>query len=109
LEGRLAGQLTLYENDKTIANAAEQAMANYSFSQTKGNQSEPETLEYILKRLKVNASLGLVNSQPMIVMDRVIATKDSLTLIKEMEFPYNVVERRAVEKEYFDETRRILI
>lgn len=68
-----------------------------------GNQSEPETLEDILKRLKVDASLELVDSQPMIVMDRGIATKDNLALIKESEFPYIVVERRAVEKEYVDE------
>ena len=68
-----------------------------------GSQSEPETLEDILKRLKVDASLELVNSHPMIVMDRGIATKDNLALIKEMEFPYIVVERRAVEKEYVSE------
>jgi len=68
-----------------------------------GNQSEPETLKDVLDRLKIDASLELVEQVPMIVMDRGIATKDNLTLIKEMEFPYIIVERRAVEKEYIDE------
>lgn len=39
----------------------------------------------------------------MIVMDRGIATKDNLILIKKKEYPYIVVERRAVEKEYIHE------
>lgn len=68
-----------------------------------GNQSEPETLEDVLKRLQTDTSSELLDDQPMIVMDRGIATKDNLTLIKEMAFPYIVVERRAVEKEYEDE------
>lgn len=68
-----------------------------------GNQSEPETLEEILDRLDTDASLDLMNSRPMIAMDRGIATKDNLVLIKEKEFPYIVVERRAVEKEYKEE------
>lgn len=74
------------------------------FSQIyKGNQSEPETLEDTLKRLQTDASFDLVDEAPMIVMDRGIATKDNLTLMKDMEFPYIVVERRAVEKEYIAE------
>ncbi|MEQ6391347.1 IS1634 family transposase [Bacillaceae bacterium S4-13-58] len=68
-----------------------------------GNQSEPETLEDILERLNTDASLDLLNDRPMIAMDRGIATKDNLVLLKEKEFPYIVVERRAVEKEYKDE------
>ncbi|MDY0406510.1 hypothetical protein P5G51_015075 [Virgibacillus sp. 179-BFC.A HS] len=35
LEGRLAGQVTLFEEEKEIAEAAESAMANYSFNQKK--------------------------------------------------------------------------
>lgn len=74
------------------------------FSQIyEGNKSEPETLQDILERLKKEASLELADRHPMIVMDRGIATKDNLALIKEMEFPYIVVERRAVEKEYVKE------
>lgn len=77
------------------------------FSQIyEGNQSEPETLEDILTRLDADAGLELVNHQPMIVMDRGIATKDNLAMIKEKEYPYIVVERRAVEKEYVDEFAR---
>ncbi|MDC3418756.1 IS1634 family transposase, partial [Aquibacillus sp. 3ASR75-54] len=74
------------------------------FSQIyEGNKSEPETLEDILKRLEKDASFELTDTRPMIAMDRGIATKDNLVLIKEMGFPYIVVERRAVEKEYVDE------
>jgi len=68
-----------------------------------GNQSEPETLQDIMKQLKTDASFETLDKQPMIVMDRGIATKDNLILIKEMKFPYIVVERRAVEKEYINE------
>lgn len=57
-----------------------------------GNQSEPETLEDVLKNLGKDASLELLDDQPMIVMDRGIATKDNLALIKDMEFPCIVVE-----------------
>ncbi|MFZ3170672.1 MAG: hypothetical protein WA118_01595 [Carboxydocellales bacterium] len=37
---------------------------------------------------------------PTIVMDRGIATKDNIALLKDKEYPYIVVERRAVEQEY---------
>lgn len=74
------------------------------FSQIyEGNKSEPETLKDILERLNKDASLEMAGNLPMIAMDRGIATKDNLKLIKEMEFPYIVVERRAVEKEYVEE------
>jgi transposase len=74
------------------------------FSQIyEGNKSEPETLKDILEHLKVDASLEMAGNLPMIAMDRGIATKDNLELIKNMEFPYIVVERRAVEKEYVAE------
>lgn len=33
-------------------------------------------------------------------MDRGIATKDNIALLKDKEYPYIVVERRAVEQEY---------
>ncbi|WP_019412409.1 IS1634 family transposase [Paenisporosarcina sp. TG20] len=69
-----------------------------------GNQSEPETLTDILEQLTIESSHTLLKGQrPMIVMDRGIATKDNLLLIKEMDYPYIVIERRAVEKEYVQE------
>ncbi|MFZ3591902.1 IS1634 family transposase, partial [Bacillus sp. DJP31] len=68
-----------------------------------GNQSEPETLKDILTCLQTDAPHELWDNRPMIVMDRGIATKDNLALIKELGYPYIVVERRAVEKDYIDE------
>jgi len=41
--------------------------------------------------------------RPTIVMDRGIATKDNMLLLKKNEYPYIVVERRAVEKDYVSE------
>ena len=71
------------------------------FSQIyKGNQSEPETLEKILDRLYSAGDTLFKETLPTIVMDRGIATKDNIALLKEKEYPYIVVERRAVEKEY---------
>jgi transposase len=75
------------------------------FSQIyKGNQSEPPTLEEILERLYVTDEPQLFqNERPTIVMDRGIATKDNIELLKDKKYPYLVIERRAVEKDYLDE------
>ena len=74
------------------------------FSQIyKGNQSEPETLEEILKRLYVEDETLFIETRPTIVMDRGIATKKNLELLKAKQFPYIVVERRATEKDYAQE------
>lgn len=74
------------------------------FSQIyKGNQSEPETLEEILKRLYVENETLFKETLPTIVMDRGIATKKNLELLKEKHYPYIVVERRATEKDYAQE------
>lgn len=74
-----------------------------------GNQSEPETLSDILNRLYKQDELDLFGHvRPTIVMDRGIATKDNILLLKKNEYPYIVVERRAVEKDYvaeFTETK----
>jgi transposase len=73
-----------------------------------GNQSEPETLEAVLDRLAVQHSGILPLYLPTIVMDRGIATKENLALLKEGGYPYLVVERRPVAKEYvqdFQNTR----
>lgn len=68
-----------------------------------GNKSEPESLKDILERLKKDAFLEMAGNLPMIAMGRGISTKANLKLIKKMEFPYIVVERRAVEKNYVEE------
>lgn len=69
-----------------------------------GNQSESETLSDILKRLYESDEPDLFGHiRPTIVMDRGIATKDNITLLKEKKHPYIVVERRAVEKDYVEE------
>jgi len=69
-----------------------------------GNQSEPQTLPEILKHLYVPSEPHLfAHEQPMIVMDRGIATKDNITLLKAGGYPYLVIERRAVEKDYVQE------
>jgi transposase len=75
------------------------------FSQIyKGNQSEPQTLEEILKRLYATDEPHLFQDErPTIVMDRGIATKDNIELLKDKKYPYLVIERRAVEKDYIHE------
>ena len=74
------------------------------FSQIyKGNQSEAETLEEILKRLYVEDETLFKETLPTIVMDRGIATKKNIELLKEKHYPYIVVERRATEKDYAQE------
>jgi len=40
---------------------------------------------------------------PTIVMDRGIATKDNIALLRAKEYPYVVIERRATEKDYLKE------
>ncbi len=72
------------------------------FSQIyKGNQSEPETLDTVLNRLDEDGQMLLF--RPTLVMDRGIATKSNLDLLKERNFPYVVIERRNAEKEYREE------
>ena len=74
------------------------------FSQIfKGNQSEPETLEGILERLYIEDETLFKETLPTIVMDRGIATKDNLNLLKKKHYPYIIVERRATEKDYAKE------
>lgn len=69
-----------------------------------GNQSEPKTLSDIVKRLYEQNEPDLFGHiRPTIVMDRGIATKDNIKLLKEKKYPYIVVERRAVEKDYVAE------
>ena len=72
-----------------------------------GNQSEPETLPEILEQLYLEDGANLFEDQkPTLVMDRGIATKDNLAFLKENHYPYIVVERRQVEKEYQEEFKK---
>ena len=71
-----------------------------------GNQSEPETLVSVLDRLDalIPPPLpGLTFPKPTLVMDRGIATRSNILLMKARGFPYCIVERRPVEKEYRQE------
>ena len=71
-----------------------------------GNQSEPETLASVLDRLEsllVAPIPGLGFPKPTLVMDRGIATRENLALMKVRGFPYCVVERRPAEKAYREE------
>ena len=69
-----------------------------------GNQSEPQTLSDIVKHLYESDEPDLFGHiRPTIVMDRGIATKDNIALLKEKKYPYIVVERRAVEQDYIEE------
>lgn len=67
------------------------------FSQIyKGNQADPETLEDILKRLYAEEESLFKETLPTIVMDRGIATKGNIALLKSKQYPYIVIERRAM-------------
>jgi transposase len=68
-----------------------------------GNQSEPKTLAAILDELYQAGEPLFKLFIPTIVMDRGIATKDNIDLLKEREYPYIVIERRPVEKDYIKE------
>lgn len=67
-----------------------------------GNQSEPETLPQVLDRLEalLPKTPLFPAVKPTLVMDRGIATRENVALIKKRGFPYCVVERRPVEKQY---------
>ena len=65
-----------------------------------GNQSEPETLGDVLKKLKKDAGNFLDDKKPVLIMDRGIATKDNMDLIRKNEYPYTVITRRQSEKDY---------
>lgn len=71
------------------------------FSQIYGrNQSEPETLEGILVRLQQDRQGVLSGVLPTIIMERGIPTKENLKLLQAGGYPYTLIERRPVEKEY---------
>lgn len=68
-----------------------------------GNQSEPETLSDVLDRISGENPGLFPELKPTIVMDRGIATKENVQLLKDRHYQYLVVERRPVEKEYVQE------
>ncbi len=68
----------------------------------KGNIGEPVTLKEVLDEC------GLLDCdnelfRPVIAMDRGIATKDNITLLKEQNFPYAVIERADRRQEHAEE------
>ena len=68
-----------------------------------GNQSEPETMEDMIKRLEMLAwgdsgQLSLV--KPTVVMDRGIATIDNIAYLRSNEYPYIVVRREDESEDY---------
>ena len=72
-----------------------------------GNVSEPETLPAVLDRIGTRLSeLGksalFPLSRPTIILDRGIATKANLALLRKRGFPYCVIERRSAEKDFPD-------
>jgi transposase len=71
---------------------------------TPGNQAEPETLPALLDRLEGLPSPPSLLSpgKPTLVMDRGIATEANITLLREKQIPYCVVERRAAETTHAD-------
>lgn len=74
------------------------------FSQIyKGNQSEPMTLKEVLEDLIKNEESSLIKTRSTIAMDRGIATADNLKLLKELNYPYVIIERRDISKQYISE------
>ena len=74
------------------------------FSQIyKGNQSEPITLKDVLKDLLKDEDSSFIKTRSTIAMDRGIATADNLKLLKEMNYPYVIIERRDISKDYINE------
>ena len=65
-----------------------------------GNQSEPQTLPDVLKKLKEDMGSQIGEIMPTIIMDRGIATKANIALLKEAKYHYLVIERRPTEKDY---------
>lgn len=72
-----------------------------------GKQSEPKTLEEILDELYQQGEELFKEHLPTIVMDRGIATKDNIELLRSKHYPYIVIERRPVEKDYPEEFQSV--
>lgn len=72
-----------------------------------GNQSEPKTLKEILDKLYTEGEILLKDLLPTIVMDRGIATKANIELLKDKEYPYIVIERRDSRKDFIEDFNNI--
>jgi transposase len=71
------------------------------FSQIyEGNQVEPMTLVDVLKRLQDDGNGLFKGVKPTLVMDRGIATKENLTLMRKEQYPFLVIQRRDEAKVY---------
>lgn len=74
-----------------------------------GNKGEPVTLSDVLNKLEENSFTYIGDSKPVLIMDRGIATKDNIELIKSKEYPYTVIGRRQTEKDYEKEFSEIKV
>ena len=72
-----------------------------------GNQGEPVTLEDVLKKLENDSDSYIGENKPILIMDRGIATKDNVALIKSKGYPYTVINRRHTGKDYEKEFSEI--
>lgn len=69
-----------------------------------GNQSEPKTLQEVMSEVRNNQEDMIDRlAQPMVVMDRGIATQDNLAWLKEEGYTYFVVERRNAVNDFREE------
>jgi len=69
----------------------------------KGSQSEPETMENMIKRIETltwNDPRQLTLIKPTIVMDRGIATKENINYLRENGYSYIVARREDESEEY---------
>jgi len=77
----------------------------------KGNQSEPETMETIMERLKQRIHGSQIPMfKPTVVMDRGIATEDNVIWLRENGYHYIVIKREDDSEEYrqqFEEGRNM--
>lgn len=74
-----------------------------------GNKGEPVTLSDVLNKLEENSFTYIGDSKPVLIMDRGIATKDNVELIKSKGYPYTVIGRRETEKDYETEFSEIKV
>jgi transposase len=66
-----------------------------------GNQSEPETLDSVINRIEEDLYGNQLSMlKPTLAMDRGIATEDNIKLMVAKGFPYVIIERSDVSKEY---------
>lgn len=69
-----------------------------------GNQSEPKTLQEVMSEIRNNQEDMIDRlAQPMVVMDRGIATQDNLAWLKEEGYKYFVIERRNAVNDFREE------